>query len=256
MSFHTKNFTRYNTEDLEALLGRIADYITVATGLPAKLDPRIQRIEFHDYSPADPIETYRTWDSNNNNYNTHKRRKYVGPIKRARPERVPLLVPRMLWASPVEALASAMGEIECAPVEMLQRLSQDLVHMFQYDHWKHAKDGNSRPNIDISDLRLRIEKTAAKKAGNDERQREKLRLALGSVTEAYYDARSAIHHITLFIAKMEHAAKYDNSHENQRQVELAKLALRHMEYNRGEGYRVITDDLKRRRAELGAVEGE
>lgn len=253
-NFPIKNFTRYNTEDLEALLGRTADYVTVATGLPSKLDPRIQRIEFHDYSPEDPIETYRTWD--NNKYNIHKRRKYVGPIKKARPERVPLLVPRMLWASPVESLASAMGEIECVPVEMLQWLSQGLVHMFQYDHWKHAKDGNSRPNIDISGLSLRIEKKAAKKIGTDERQREKLRLALGSVLQAYYDARSAIHHITLFIDKMEHAAKYDNSCENQRQIELAKLALRHMEYNRGEGYRVITDDLKRRRAELGAGEGE
>lgn len=250
-----KNYTRYRTTDLETIIERVATSIAELTGEPAKMVSRIQRLEFHEYTPSDPVETYRTWDAEKSSYKTHARRKFVGHVAHTRPERIPLLHPRLIWENPLAALTSGTDGEERAPDEMVKRVAEVVRHSFDFDAWKYSREG--RPlEIDIEGLILRIEKKTAAKVGAAEKKREKLRLALRSINTGYYDIRSSLHHLAKFIDAMEMANNYDSTPELVNQLRVARSAYVELANLRDLGNKLITDDLKARREALGDTSEE
>lgn len=126
--FTINNFTRYNTDDLLALLEHVEKKVMAHAQcvLPVNVVPwqpnsaRIPRtIILKTYNPASVYETFT--DSINGKKKTRKVRLYVKDIGNHATNEVRLLEPQKMWDTPTEALAAAAtGTL---PVEAVQALA-------------------------------------------------------------------------------------------------------------------------------------
>jgi hypothetical protein len=222
-----KNFTRYNTDDLKSIIQRFVQHIAKLTGSPPVLNEPVARIEFHPFKPANPIDKIQTWNSEKREYNVRLERKYVGHVTNGRPERVPLLEPRLLWGNPIEALTSTLEDgTEIAPAVMIGNLMTRMFRIFNTDTWSIVrKHGSGAEVVDITGLKLRIEKKAAVKGGADDRTRDRLRKALSRTIEASYDGRSARYHLTKYFEKIQLASDYAKTPELANHVQLVSALI-------------------------------
>jgi len=239
----TRNFTRYNTDDLTAIQERVETYIVAHGQTPAPLS-NVGNIEFHDYAPADPSETLKRW--NGKGYDTEKTRKYVGKIIHARPERVGLLSPGSLYDNPVEALTS-MQEVELAPERMIATLAAELLRRYNFASWHYRG-----PTIDmnLAGLRLRIEPKVANKKPPSLREREQARKALNALDIGQYDLRAALHQFTRYRNHVQKANKHYPTPDGlvlQRHAESTLQSLQQMQTYHEDH---VKQSLKDKRAEL------
>jgi hypothetical protein len=198
-----RNFTRYNTDDLIAIQVRVEAYL-VTRGAPLTALNRVDNIEFHHYEPGDPSAKNKKW--NGKGYDVTETRKYVGAMSYARPERVQLLVPKLLYENPLEALAVS-SDAEIAPAEMVQRIAMDIVRRYEFDEW-HYRDSSGKAELTTDGLTLRIEAKVQSKKPNSLREREKARRALQANFHAGYELRAALHAFGRYYNGVEQANKH------------------------------------------------
>jgi len=251
--FPIKNFTHYDTGDLEKLVQHVADAISEVTQEVPKLRPEVQRIEFHEYLPASAEYVTRDWNNERNEYDSHLTRKFVGQGTRTRPERIALLAPKMIWKNPLEALTASIDGEESVPPAMVERIATAVLDVFNVASWRYHQDGRSL-KLDLDPLRVRIRKTVGAKAGDDDKKREKLRLARRAGTEAGYYLNSAIPALEKGIEQMIRMQKYDSTPETKGHIEAAQVALASLFVVRAIGIGAKLQSLKERRLALGDVD--
>ena len=185
MSYFTiKNFTRYNTEDLEAVL-RLAEQ--VSGGHPALLD-RYQKsgplvapvIMVKTYKPSALYRTEEAWNGPFTQRTSTQVRIYVKAVQTwSRPQQdVRLVDPKDLYDTPIEALA-AVGGVEVLPKEAVRQLCKRFSHFFSGSHtikWES-------PEHDLPVVRVE-----AKKQGR-ETQAVKQEAALYRANKSWADCR-------------------------------------------------------------------
>jgi hypothetical protein len=250
--FPIKNFTHYDTGDLEKLVQHVADAVSEVTQEVPGLRSDVQRIEFYEYAPTSAEQVVRTWNNQKNDYDAQLTRKFVGQGIRTRPERIALLAPKMLYANPLDALTSALGE-ESVPPAMVERIASAVLDVFDVASWRYHQDGRSL-KLDLDQLRVRVRKTLGAKAGDDDKKREKLRLARCAGTEAAYYLNSAIPALERGIEQMIRMQKYDSTPETKGHIEAAQAALASLFDIRTIGVVAKLQSLKERRLALGDVD--
>ena len=172
-----KNFTRYDTDDLQKLVNHVAAAVAELTQEAAVLRSGVQRVEFHEYTPASADQVVKTWNMHKNEYDEQLVRKFVGPEVRTRPERIALLAPKLIWKNPLEALISSTDGEESVPANMLENISRAVISVFNFSIWQHTREGRGM-NLRLDEHRVRVRKTVGAKVGGDDKKREKLRYVL------------------------------------------------------------------------------
>ena len=105
--------------------------------------------------------------------------------------------------------------------------------------------------LDVTDMQLRLEKKKAAKKDANVKKREQLRMALGAVNMAHYDAAAAVKYIAAYIDRMATAKRYDSDPLIEQYIELADNALSAMINVRDGGTGVLVPALTARRLALG-----
>ena len=223
-----RNFTRYNTDDILAIQAVVEEYIT-ACGSPLRAADRVDNIEFHDFAPADANDKIKKW--NGRGYDVTTVRKYVSRMSYARPERIPLLVPKLLHENVLEALASA-SDIEYAPEKMVEMIATEMVKRYNFDAWRY-RNSSGEVELKPQGLTLRIEKKVQTKKPDSLRDREKARRALSSAQQSGYELRAALHSFSRYYKGIEQANKHFATPEG--------AALQH---KAADAYVVLTEMLK------------
>jgi hypothetical protein len=252
-NFPIKNFTHYDTGDLEKLVEHVSDVISEVTQEVPALRSEVQRIEFYEYTPTSAVQVVRTWNNQKNDYDSQLTRKFVGQGIRTRPERIALLVPKMIWKNPLEALTAAIDGEESVPPAMVERIASAVLDVFNVASWRYHQDGRSL-KLDLDQHRVRVRKTVGVKAGDDDKKREKLRLARRAGVEAGYYLNSALPAIEKGIEQMIRMQKYDSTPEMKIHIEAAKVALTSLFDIRAIGVVAKLQSLKERRRALGDVD--
>jgi hypothetical protein len=203
-----KNFTRYNTDDLAALIQRVEDSIKEYTGEPAK--PRVDYIEFHETNPSDPMQVTRSWDNASNSYLASYSRKWVSRKDYNQANRVNLLTPNKLYDSPLEQLAAeTVSDIRTAPVDMVRFLIVELRTLY------FGELGNFQVIVPSSDMALRIERQAASKVPLSVKQKVRLGHAWRNAKWARSSLRDAHHDVIKVIRYLELAEKFGKSESTE-----------------------------------------
>jgi hypothetical protein len=259
MPFPFKNYTRYNTQDLEEIVEYAAKYAIASHASARGVSPEagevtfrtnVQLIEFYDFTPSNPVETTKTW--NGKDYDLIKTRRYVGRTVWSHMERIPLLVPRMLF-DPLESLAAAQLEVPFAPAAMVQRVFVAILDRFEYDRWGAGLDAR---NASTNHLSLRIEPKPANKVNSDVKERDRLRRAIAQVEAARYELRDVILKMRKVAAGLDVASK----HVADDTMAHARFKARHLlsesELLIDGHLGKMVDDMKARRVELGGTDEE
>ena len=189
MTTTMKNFTRYNTQDLEALVAAIEGQIKAFNGT-VSLRNNVPEIEFTIYTGGG-TEKKRIWNAKSNTYSYQNVRKYVGKANWSQYGRIALLPPDRLFDNPIEALANADTQEPVAPVAFVLAVAEHVVHRYEIPYLKN----NVRFELNkdaLSGARIRINgAVAAKRTKSDARQ---LRLAKAQkrVDASRYEMRQAL----------------------------------------------------------------
>ena len=219
-----KNFTHYDTDDLQKLVNHVATAVAELTQEAPLLRSGVQRIEFCEYTPASADQVVKTWNMHKNDYDAQLVRKFVGQRIRTRPERIALLTPKMIWKSPLESLAASIHEEESVPADMLYGIARAVTDVFNFSNWQHQREGRQL-NLRLDEYRVRVRKTASDKVGGDDKKREKLRLARRAGVNAAYHLRSCVPALDGCLRELTRMQKYDSTTELQRHIEVAQTSL-------------------------------
>ena len=244
-----KNFTHYDTDDLQKLVNHVAAAVAELTQEAAVLRSGVQRIEFFEYTPASADQVVKTWNMHKNEYDEQLVRKFVGPEVRTRPERIALLAPKLIWKNPLEALISSTDGEESVPANMLENISRAVISVFNFSIWQHTREGRGM-NLRLDEHRVRVRKTVGAKVGGDDKKREKLRLARRAGVDASYHLGSSIPALDGCIREMTRMQKYAGDPEMMGHIEAAQTALSTLFDLRAELV-VMLKSVQDRRAALG-----
>ena len=244
-----KNFTRYDTDDLQKLVNHVAAAVAELTQQAPVLRSGVQRIEFLEYTPASADQVVKTWNMQKNKYDAQLVRKFVGAAVRTRPERIALLVPKLIWKNPLKALTSSTDGEESVPAAMLENITRAVTSVFNFSIWQHTREGRLM-NLRLDEHRVRVRNTVGAKVGDDDKKREKLRLARRAGVDASYHLGSSIPALDACMNEMTRMQKYDSTPELQRHIEAAQTALSTLFDLRAE-LAVTLKSVQDRRAALG-----
>ena len=248
-----KNFTHYDTDDLQKLVNHVATAVAELTQEAPVLRSGVQRIEFCEYAPASADQVVKTWNMQKNNYDEQRVRKFVGAAVRTRPERIALLAPKLIWKNPLEALTSSTDGEESVPAAMLENITRAVTSVFNFSIWQHTREGRLEGrlmNLRLDEYRVRVRKTVGAKVGDDDKKREKLRLARRAGVDASYHLGSSIPALDGCIREMTRMQKYAGGPEMMGHIEAAQTALSTLFDLRAELV-VMLKSVQDRRAALG-----
>ena len=259
MTIRYNNFTRYNTEDLGAIVEAAFEHARKVHSLATRQKVEdvnvtfrngVELIEFHDFTPANPIEELKRW--NGTTYDITRSRRYVGRTVWTRMERVPLLAPRLLY-EPLEALAAASETSPTAPPAMVDTLFYSLLERFDYDRWNVSEADRRAPTAHLT---LRINAKADTKLTNEAKERERLRLAAAQVETARYDLRD----VTARLVRVQKCLATASNHVSWDGLPDARnkadMLLEEARWSLEAALTTILDGMKDRRRELGGVDEE
>ncbi len=174
-----KNYTRYNTQDLENIVERVEAYIRAASGLPVP-NCRVQNFEFNNYTQGAP-KGRRSRYSRNNGLATQKA--YLGKTSYRHQNRVSLVQPQYAFESELEWLTVAASEAPQAPAAMVAQIANFMVDRYSIP-WS-----NTRLPFDSTGLTLRIEGKVTATKTADDRRADRLQKASTRLMGAKYSLR-------------------------------------------------------------------
>lgn len=175
-----KNYTRYNTDDLAAILNHVETYVRNCAGTVRFRSNDMTQIEFAPYTQGVP----RSGGGRRRYNRTPAERSYVGRGAWRNYGRLPLVEPQHAFESEIEWLTIAASDQPCVPYAMVTNIMKELVHRFAMPWNRNA------PEIDNSiGLRLRIEGKVAQKKSKQERELARLVKGGSRVQDAKYVVR-------------------------------------------------------------------
>lgn len=171
MSYFTlKNFTRYNTEDLEAVLRMVGQ---TSGGSPALLDRYVPSGPFVEpvimvktYKPSALYRTEEAWNGPFTQRTSTQVRIYVKAVRTwSRPQQdVRLVDPKDLYDTPIEALA-AVGGVEVLPKEAVRQLCKRFSHFYTRSTARWESPEHDLPVVRIEAKKQGRETQAVKQEG-------------------------------------------------------------------------------------------
>ena len=188
MTMPMKNFTRYNTPDLEALIAAIEAQIKAFNGT-VNLRNNVTEIEFTIYTGRG-TEKKRSWNAKNNTYVYSNVRKYVGKANWSMYGRIALLPPDRLFDNPIEALANADTQEPVAPVAFVISVAEHICSKYEIPYSR-----NTRFDLDkdaLSGLLIRINGAVAARRSKSDARQVRLVKAQKRVAAARYEVRQAL----------------------------------------------------------------
>ena len=145
------NYTRYNTDDIRAILARIEKESTF-TGWRNGMDT----LTISEFNPSNPYVTVRSGPSNR----AVQVKRYVSKTMWARPGQMSILTPGKIYENPLQELVQE-GEQE-VPKDMVQAVAASLWFRAHRTTWSA-----NAPNY--ADMRIRVMKKAAEKKPKNEK---------------------------------------------------------------------------------------
>jgi hypothetical protein len=145
------NYTRYNTDDIRAILARIEKESTF-TGWRNGM----ASLTISEFNPSNPYVTVRSGPSNR----AVQVKRYVSKTMWARPGQMSILTPGKIYENPLQELVQE-GEKE-VPKDMVQAVAASLWFRAHRTTWSA-----NAPNY--ADMRIRVMKKAAEKKPKNEK---------------------------------------------------------------------------------------
>lgn len=143
------NYTRYNTDDIRAILERIekeSNFTGWRNGM--------QTLTINEFNPSNPYVTTRS------GYATVQTKRYVSKTMWSRPGQMSMLTPGKIYENPLQELVQE-GEQE-VPKDMVQAIGASLWTRGHRTAWT-----SNAPNY--ADMRIRVMKKAAQKKPKNEK---------------------------------------------------------------------------------------
>lgn len=188
--YRLTNYTRYNSDDLEALIDAVEAVLPGLLGYSLRrafhrgtqevLD---ERITLKDYSPSKPTKEVRSYQRVFGKTTITHRRLYVktcsfwratGDLRIVRPDK--------LWSSPEEALAAcSQANGSCIPAGALEQLLWRVAGLYELPYSKSEEEVVGAILSRFPDLRVRYEDKRANTINGAERDRMRRQRALKSV---------------------------------------------------------------------------
>ena len=174
-----KNYTRYNTDDIRAILERIekeSNFTGWRNGM--------QTLIISEFNPSNPYVTVRSGPSNR----SVQVKRYVSKTMWGRPGQVSILTPGKIYENPLQELVQE-GEQE-VPKDMVQAIGASLWARGHRMAWSA-----NAPNY--ADMRIRVMKKAAEKKPKNEKSAVEARdtFAKRNVQVVEYTAARARHEL-------------------------------------------------------------
>lgn len=180
-----KNFTRYNTDDLNALVEHVEKYVALHHNGVVGTRGNLPCFEFSHYSQGSPKRSRRSYNANTQKYETHEVKCYLGRTSYRNLERLSVVAPEHAFDSELGFLASVGMDQPVVPAAMVQAIGEALLERYNTSY------SNKRPAMSCAGLTIRIEgKVVAKKSQSD-RQRERRGKAARNLASAHYALGSA-----------------------------------------------------------------
>ena len=176
-----KNYTRYNTADLETIVGLVEER---ARQLSGKVGIRhgLTYLEFNHFTqgiPKGPRRRYRTSEA--------PERLYLGKMQWNHLEKLAIVEPRYAFNSELEWLAVGASDTPVAPAELVRALAESIMDRFEVP-WNR----NDERQVDVSSVRLRIEGTVMKKKTSGEKKDVRLQKAERRLKSVSYSIGRAL----------------------------------------------------------------
>jgi hypothetical protein len=203
-----KNFTRYNTDDLTAIVQHVEQYVALHHGGTVSLRNSLSCLEFSHYSQGAPQRVRRVYNANTGQYENSNVKCYLGRTSYRNMERLSVVAPDHAFESELAFLAAVAMEQPLAPAAMVQAIGEAVLERYNVNY------SIKRPPMSCAGLTLRIEgKVVAKKSQSD-RQRERRGKAARNLAGAHYALGSAAKHIRNAWAYVATAKKHLKGNED------------------------------------------
>lgn len=161
-----KNYTRYNTADLEAIVGLVEERALQLNG-KVKLRNGLTYLEFNHFTqgiPKGPRRRYQTSPA--------PERLYLGKTQWNHLEKFAIVEPRYAFSSELEWLSVGASDTPVAPAALVKALADTIMARFEVP-W-NRDDGRQ---VDVSSVQLRIEGSVMLKKTSGEKKDVRLQKA-------------------------------------------------------------------------------
>ena len=203
-----KNFTKYNTDDLTALVEYVEQYVALHHNGVVLTRNNLTCFEFTNYSGRTPRRTRRRYNSNTGQYETQEIKVYLGRTSYRNMERLSVVAPENAFESELGFLAAVGMEEPVAPSALVQAVGEALLERYQMNY------NNRRTAMDCTAVRIRIEGKVAAKKSDDDRKRERRGKASSRLASAHYALRSADRAISNVLGYVTTAKKHLKGEEH------------------------------------------
>lgn len=195
------NFTRYNTDDLLALINRWESLLlTHGFREKAKFFPEVPTSDndkygtftFRDYAPSNPFTDRYFWNGRHRESKRERNYCYADRDYRCDGGEIAIIPPSKIYVDPIEALTSMEADEPHIPSEMLTKLWMTIGSTYLEEHKRRDEKEALAVRSVPTDLIVRISTkraTRRPKAASVQIARQKLGSKLWSVH--YYQERSA-----------------------------------------------------------------
>lgn len=194
-----ENFTRYNTNDLIALINRYESlllqhgYREKATYLPVVRNPNNDgegKFVFRDYAPTSPYTERYHWSGHHRVSKRERNYCYSDRDYRSDGGEVAIIPPGKIYVDPIEALTSMEADEPSIPSDMLTKLWMTIGETYVEDHGRRDEKTSLAARSVPTDLSVRITmKRAAKRPKEAAAQVARGHLGNKLWTVTYYQER-------------------------------------------------------------------
>lgn len=164
-SFRVLNYTRYNTDDLIALVNAVERVIPTNTwrhGRPV-LSNTALRVGVQGKEPVLTFKVFTGAPRENSKWNGQHRqiinRRLMAPSRWRYPLEMRCIPPEKVHANPIESLAASTAEQEVLPASMVAEIVEKMTSL--YEHWQYKYGSQTPDQPVISGLMVRIERKRA-----------------------------------------------------------------------------------------------
>jgi len=161
-----KNYTRYNTADLEAIVGLVEERALQLNG-KVRLRNGLTYLEFNHFTQGitkGPHRRYRTSPA--------PERLYLGKTQWNHLEKFAIVEPRYAFSSELEWLSVGASDTPVAPAALVKALADTIMDRFEVP-WQRNDD----KQVDVSSVQLRIEGSVMLKKTSGEKKDVRLQKA-------------------------------------------------------------------------------